>query len=116
MARFTAAFYSHSVIFDATNPNEGVPTPLCASAAAVGVDPLIIRYTASEGLVWKRMVDRASGAADATQSDADWAVYTRMANGNPQVPRPHLRVSGPDDVERVLEETLRRMGLGCSQR
>ena len=101
----------HSVIFDATNLNEGVRQPLYASAEAVGVDPLIIRFTASAGLVWKRLADRASGVGDATQSDAGWEVYSRMAIADQPVPRPHLLVRGPEDAERVLEETLRRTGL-----
>ena len=98
----------HSVVFDATNLNEGVRAPLYASADTVGVDPLIIRFTASAGLVWKRMADRASGAADPTQSDAGWEVYTRMAVADQPVPRPHLLVRGPEEAERALEETLRR--------
>ena len=100
----------HSVVFDATNLNEGVRAPLYASAEMVGVDPLIIRFTASAGLVWKRMADRASGEADATQSDAGWEVYTRMAIADQPVPRPHLLVRGPDDIEQVMDETLRRIG------
>ena len=101
----------YSVIFDATNLNEGVRAPLYASAEAVGVDPLIIRFTADAGLVWKRMADRDSGATDDTQSDARWEQYARMAVADQPVPRPHLRVKGPADAERVLEETLRRTGL-----
>lgn len=100
----------YSVVFDATNLNEGVRAPLYASAESVGIDPLIIRFTASAGVVWKRMADRASGVGDATQSDAGWEVYTRMAIADQPVPRPHLLVRGPEDVERVLEETLRRTG------
>ncbi len=101
----------HSVVFDATNLNEGVRAPLYTSAEMVGVDPLIIRFTASAGLVWKRMQDRASGAADPTQSDAGWEVYTRMAIADQPVPKPHLLVRGPDDAGWVLEETLRRTGF-----
>ena len=100
-----------SVVFDATNLNEGVRAPLYASAESVGVDPLIIRFTASAGLVWKRMADRASGTADPTQSDAGWEVYTRMAIADQPVPRPHLLVRGPEDAERALEETLRWVGV-----
>lgn len=102
-----------SVVFDATNLNEGVRAPLYASAESVGVDPLIIRFTASAGLVWKRMQDRASGVGDATQSDAGWEVYTRMAIADQPVPRPHLLVRGPEDFEGVLEKTLRRVGMAA---
>ena len=98
----------HSVVFDATNLNEGVRAPLYASAESVGVDPLIIRFTASAGLVWKRMQDRASGAGETTQSDAGWEVYSRMAIADQPAPRPHLLVRGPEDLDKVLEETLRR--------
>ena len=100
----------HSVVFDATNLNEGVRAPLYASAEALGVDPLIIRFTASAGVVWQRLAARATGAADATQSDAGWEVYTRMAIADQPVPRPHLRVRGPEDTEQVLAEALRRTG------
>lgn len=100
-----------SVVFDATNLNEGVRMPLYASADAVGVEPLIIRFTASAELVRERLTDRASGMADATQSDADWRVYSLMAVADQPVPRPHLLVSGPADAERVLEETLRWVGV-----
>ena len=100
----------HSVVFDATNLNEGVRAPLYASAEAVGVEPLIIRFTASAGVVWQRLADRAAGIGDATQSDADWRVYSLMAVADQPVPRPHLLVRGPEDMERVLEETLRLTG------
>ena len=98
----------YSVVFDATNLNEGVRAPLYAVAEAVGVDPLIIRFTAEPGLIWKRMAERADGLADAGQSDAGWEVYTRMAVADQPVPRPHILVRGPEDAEEALEETLRR--------
>ena len=102
-----------SVVFDATNLNEGVRAPLYASAEAVGVEPLIIRFTANAELVRERLTDRASGLADATQSDADWRVYSLMAVADHPVPRPHLLVRGPDDAERILEETLRWVGVAA---
>ena len=101
-----------SVVFDATNLNEGVRAPLYAAADAVGVDPLIIRFTAHPDLVRERMAERAEGIADAGQSDAGWEVYSRMAVADLPVPRPHLLVRGPEDMEQVLEETLRRTERG----
>lgn len=102
----------YSVVFDATNLNEGVRAPLYAAADAVGVDPLIIRFTAHPDLVRERMAERAEGIADAGQSDAGWEVYSRMAVADLPVPRPHLLVHGPEDMEQVLEETLRRTERG----
>lgn len=98
----------HSVVFDATNLNEGVRAPLYAVADDAGVDPLIIRFTAHPDLVRERMAERAAGISDAAQSDAGWEVYSRMAVADLPVPRPHLLVRGPEDMEQVLEETLRR--------
>ena len=102
----------YSVVFDATNLNEGVRAPLYAAADSVGVDPLIIRFTAHPDLVRERMAERADGIADAGQSDAGWEVYSRMAVADLPVPRPHLLVRGPEDMEQVLEETLRRTERG----
>ena len=96
-----------SVVFDATNLNEGVRAPLYAVADDVGVDPLIIRFTAHPDLVRERMDERATGVGVASQSDAGWEVYSRMAVADLPVPRPHLLVQGPEDEENALEETLR---------
>ena len=40
----------YSVVFDATNLNENVRRPLYSSADAVGVEPLIVRFTAPRGI------------------------------------------------------------------
>ena len=100
----------YSVVFDATNLNEGVRAPLYAVAEDVGVDPLIIRFTADPDLVRERMAERAEGTADAGESDAGWEVYSRMAVADLPVPRPHILVGGPEDVEEVLNDVLRRTG------
>lgn len=102
----------YSVVFDATNLNEKVRRPLYASADEVGVKPLIIRFTAPSELVRRRLTDRAEGVGEATQSDATWEVYSRMAVADQPVPRPHLLVGGPEDVESVMLETLRRTVWG----
>ncbi len=101
----------YSVVFDATNLNENVRRPLYESANEVGVEPLIIRFTALPELVRRRLSDRAEGIGEASQSDATWDVYSRMAVADQPVPRPHLLVAGPEDVESVMLETLRRTGL-----
>ena len=78
-----------------------------AVADEAGVDPLIIRFTANRNLVRERMAERAAGIADAGQSDAGWEVYSRMAVADLPVPRPHILVRGPEDMEDALAETLR---------
>ena len=102
----------YSVVFDATNLNENVRRPLYSSADAVGVEPLIIRFTAPADLVRRRLTDRADGVGEASQSDATWDVYSRMAVADQPVPRPHLLVAGPEDVESVIRETLRMTRKG----
>ena len=101
----------YSVVFDATNLNENVRRPLYESADEVGVEPLIIRFTAPAELVRRRLADRAEGVGEASQSDATWDVYSRMVVADQPVPRPHLLVAGPEDVADVLQETLRRTGF-----
>ena len=101
----------YSVVFDATNLNENVRRPLYESADEVGVEPLIIRFTAPAELVRRRLADRAEGVGEASQSDATWDVYSRMAVADQPVPRPHLLVTGPEDVADVLQEALRRTGF-----
>ena len=98
----------YSVVFDATNLNENVRAPLYAIAADAGIDPVIIRFTASPALVRQRLADRASGAADAAQSDAGWEVYSRMAVADQPVPHPHILVQAPEDLEPAIQQTLRR--------
>ena len=100
----------YSVVFDATNLNENVRRPLYESADEAGVEPLIIRFTAPSELVRSRLSDRAEGIGEASQSDATWDIYSRMAVADQPVPRPHLLVSGPEDTEAVLLETLRSTG------
>ena len=101
----------YSVVFDATNLNENVRRPLYSSAQEVGVEPLIIRFTAPAELVRRRLTDRAEGVGEASQSDATWDIYSRMAVADQPVPRPHLLVRGPEDVDGVLRETLRKTGF-----
>ena len=100
----------YSVVFDATNLNENVRRPLYESANEVGVQPLIIRFTAPSDLVYRRLRDRADGVGEASQSDATWDVYSRMAVADQPVPRPHLLVGGPEDMESVMLEALRQTG------
>ena len=100
----------YSVVFDATNLNENVRRPLYESADEAGVEPLIIRFTAPSELVRSRLSDRAEGIGEASQSDATWDIYARMAVADQPVPRPHLLVGGPEDTEAVLLETLRSTG------
>lgn len=100
----------YSVVFDATNLNENVRRPLYESAEAVGVEPLIIRFTAPSDLVRRRLIDREEGRADASQSDATWEIYSRMAVADQPVPRPHLLVAGPEDAEAALWEVVRLTG------
>ena len=49
--------------------------------------------------------------AHAGQSDAGWEVYARMAVADLPVPRPHILVQGPEDMDEALAETLKRTGL-----
>ena len=77
----------------------------------LGLTRLIIRFTAHPDLVWERMDQRANGTADAGQSDAGWDVYSRMAVADQPVPRPHILVRGPKDMEGALGEVLRRCFL-----
>ncbi len=100
----------YSVVFDATNLNEGVRAPLYAVADDVGVDPVIVRFTAHPDLIWERMEERETGAGDASQSDAGWEVYSRMAVADLPVPRRHILVQRPEDAEDALVETLKRTG------
>ena len=105
----------YSVVFDATNLNENVRAPLYAVAGELGVEPLIIRFTAHPNLIRKRMAERERGVADAGQSDAGWEVYSRMAVADTPVPRPHILVRGPEDMADALAETLKwaRIGNKC---
>lgn len=100
----------YSVVFDATNLNENVRLPLYAVAEELGVEPLIIRFTAHPDLIRKRMAERENGVGDAGQSDAGWEVYSRMAVADLPVPRPHILVRGPEDLEEALTETLQWVG------
>ena len=81
-----------------------------AVAEDAGVDPVIIRFTADPDLVRERMDERARGAADTGQSDAGWEVYSRMAVADLPVPRSHILLKRPEDVETVMEEVIRRTG------
>lgn len=96
----------YSVVFDATNLNENVRAPLYAIAEDVGVDWLIIRFTAPDDLVRRRLADRVEGLADSGESDAGWEIYSRMAVADQPVPREHLLVRGPDDCDGVLTRTI----------
>jgi predicted kinase len=97
----------YRVIFDATNLTEGFRQPLYDIAERLGSPLALVRFTASQVVVRRRLDERAAGLRSDSYSDADWLVYCRLLPGEEPIKRPHFAVDSSQDIYPCLEEVVR---------
>ena len=95
------------VLFDATNLMESHRQPLCHIADRLGVQLVLVRFTAPRKVVRRRLVERASGLHAADYSDADWPAYCRLLPTEERITRKHFTVGSDEDAARVLKQLIR---------
>ena len=100
------------VLLDATNLTEQYRQPVYRIADQVSAPLVIIRFTAPEQTVRKRLTQRAAGLDPGNYSDASWLIHTRLRQGDQPIEREHKIVDTSGDIGPVLEEIARLVGTG----
>jgi len=97
------------VLFDATNLMEAHRQPLYDLVDQMGVPLIVVRLTAPEETIRRRLAARAAKLSAGEHSDADWRVYRRMVASEEPIGRKHITVDSSGDIEAALEEIIRRV-------
>jgi len=92
------------VIFDATNLMEVHRQPLYHLADQSKVPLVVVRLTAPETTIRRRLAERTSGFHSDDHSKADWRVYRRMVPTEEPISREHFTVDSSGDIRPVLEQ------------
>ena len=100
------------VLFDAANLTEQYRQPVYKMACRACVALVVIRFTAPEETIRRRLAERAAGLDPDNYSDAGWLIHTRLRQGDQPIKREHLTVDTSQDIEPVLEELARLVGAG----
>lgn len=86
------------VLLDATNVTEGDRGYSHEAASAKGADVVVVKVTAPETLISKRLKRREQGKSKDGASEAGWDVYKRIKAREQQVLGPHFVVDTSKDI------------------
>lgn len=100
------------VLFDATNLTEGHRQPLHEITERLGVPLVLVRLTAPQDVVRRRLTGRVNGQSDSSFSDADWLIYCRLRPMDGPIARPHYAVDTSEDITPVVDEIAHRVRTG----
>lgn len=95
------------VVFDATNLTELFRRPLFQIARRASAPAALVRLTAPQETVRRRLAERAAGLHPGDHSDAGWLIYSRMLPHEEAIQRQHLTVDSSNDISPALEEVVR---------
>jgi hypothetical protein len=91
-----------SIILDATNLTEGNREYLYSIAERLGVKLMLVRVEAPPEVVRQRLAGRDS----ASLSQADWAVYEKLALTVEDIKRRHYAVDTSSDIGPILDKIV----------
>ncbi len=94
------------VLFDATNLVERKREHLYSITDRLKAKLIIVRVSAPEEEVQRRLQLRTEGADKDGNSDADWEVYSRMRTSMEPIRRNHFVVDTSRDVTPVLDKVV----------
>jgi predicted kinase len=95
-----------SVILDATNLTEGNREYLYSVAERLGVKLILVRVEAPREVVRQRLAGRGSESL----SQADWAVYEKLALTVEDIKQRHYTVDTSGDIGPVLDKIVAEIG------
>ncbi len=98
-----------SVLLDATNLTEQDRRYSCEAAFARGAEVIVVRITAPESLIAKRLRRREVGQSKDGASDAGWDVYRRMKAREQPVVGPHFIVDTSRDITPSIEKIATKL-------
>jgi predicted kinase len=96
-----------SLILDATNLSERYRQYLYNIADRSGVKLVLVRVEAPPQVVYSRLKTRQGNPE--RKSDADWAVYRKMAASAEHIRRNHYAVDTSRDITPVLDKIVREV-------
>ena len=96
-----------SLILDATNLSERYREYLYNIADRLQVKLILVRVEAPPEVVYSRLKTRSGNPEG--KSDADWAVYRKMAPSVEQIRRNHYAVDTSRDITPVLDKIVREV-------
>ena len=100
------------VLFDAANLTEKYRLPVYQMASRVSAPLVVIRFTAPEETIRRRLAERAAGLDLGNYSDAGWLIHTRLRQGEQPIQREHINLDTSRDIYPVLEEIARLVLAG----
>jgi predicted kinase len=95
------------VIFDATNLLEFHREKVYRLARSTAAKLVIVQTVAPETVVRERLEKRQVARDSDDVSDANWAIYKRMASTQQPIGHPHLIVDTSGDLEEAVNKILR---------
>lgn len=95
------------LILDATNLSERDRERLYNIADRIGARLILVRTEAPPGLVYQRLEARGNVGNSGGNSDADWAVYRKMAPTVEKISRRHYVADSSRDISPVLDKVVR---------
>ena len=98
-----------SVLLDATNLTEQDRKYSYEAALARGAEVVVVRITAPESLISKRLRRRELGQSKDGASDAGWDVYRRMKAREQPVVGPHFIVDTSRDITPSIEKIATKL-------
>ncbi|MBM3947392.1 MAG: ATP-binding protein [SAR202 cluster bacterium] len=96
-------------LLDATNLVEANRRELYQIAEGAGARLFIVRLTAPDEVVRRRLAERLATRAVAENSDAGWAVYEKLRKRQSPLTRPHVELDTSRDIRPALERAARAL-------
>ena len=100
------------VLFDAANLTERFRQPVYQIALLASAPLVLIRFTAPEETVRRRLANRAAGLDPQNYSDADWLIHTRLRQGDQPIQREHITLDTSGDIDQAVEDVARLVLAG----
>ena len=97
------------VLFDATNLTENFRQPLYDITERTSSQLIVVRFTAPQGVVRKRLESRLAGTNPGDNSEAGWTVYCKMAPFEQRIPRAHITVDSSTAIAWAVEQVVRQI-------
>jgi predicted kinase len=100
------------VLYDATNLTKSSRRPLYRICERLDVPLALVRFTAPQETVRRRLADRAVKPKPGDCSDANWLVYSSLSLHEEPIGRHHFTVDSSGGRSPVLDDIARLAGAG----
>ena len=97
----------HVTIFEATNQTAKSRLPMIKITEKLQVPSLCLVFTASENIIKNRLTARSSGVDEASYSDADWDIYSKLKPSQEPPDQNHWYVDSTKDISISLNKLVK---------